>query len=40
LARHDFNRVEEVEAIKEDVAFPLPEELARHETRLTTIANA
>jgi 4-hydroxy-3-methylbut-2-enyl diphosphate reductase len=40
LARYDFNRVEEVEAIKEDVVFPLPPELARHALRLTTIANA
>lgn len=40
LARYDFNRVEEVEAIKEDVIFPLPPELAGHQARLTTIANA
>ena len=40
LAGHDFGRVEEVEVIKEDVAFPLPPELARHEPRLTTIAGA
>jgi 4-hydroxy-3-methylbut-2-enyl diphosphate reductase len=40
LARHDFNQVEEVEAIKEDVMFPLPPELAGHQSRLTTIANA
>ena len=40
LTRYDFNRVEEVEAIKEDVVFPLPPELAQHAPRLTTIANA
>lgn len=39
LARRGFTRVEEVEAVKEDVVFPLPGELARHQS-LLTIANA
>jgi 4-hydroxy-3-methylbut-2-enyl diphosphate reductase len=39
LARRGFTRVEEVEAVKEDVVFPLPGELAEHQS-LLTIANA
>lgn len=39
LARQGFTRVEEVEAVKEDVVFPLPAELAGHQS-LLTIANA
>ena len=40
LWRRGFTRVEEVEAVEEDVVFPLPAELAAHESLLTTIANA
>jgi len=39
LAQRGFTRVEEVEAVKEDVVFPLPGELAGHQSLLTTIAN-
>jgi len=39
LAQRGFTRVEEVEAVKEDVVFPLPAELAGHQS-LLTIANA
>jgi len=39
LARRGYTRVEEVETVKEDVVFPLPAELAGHQS-LLTIANA
>src|SRR5690606_4147373 len=37
-AQFDFNRVEEVEVIEENVKFPLPKQLAADHARLTQIS--
>ncbi len=37
--RFGFDNVQEVEVVEENVKFPLPKELAAHQSRLTQIAN-